>query len=259
MPFTGAHPAIFLPFLRSGMVSATGLIAGSIAPDFEYFLRMHTGNTISHDWPGVFLFDLPVGLGIALLFHQVIRQPLLENLPSFLQRRFHKVWTLDFRGYLKEHPVQFFLCLLTGILSHIGWDIITHNSRFIQGLAFYQETYLTIGKTKYPLFYVLQQISTFIGFSLVILYVMLMPADRSTLSYSSDRRFWPILVSIALALFLIRFLLTGWKFDLGNVVVSVISSLMAGLMISSFLTRRRAAGLRRMYGVEGQKAADIRK
>lgn len=227
------------------MVSATGLIAGSIAPDFEYFLRMHTGHTISHAWPGVFLFDLPVGIGIALLFHQVIRQPLLENLPVFLQQRLHNVWTTDFLWYLKEHPVRFVLCLLIGILSHIGWDTLTHNSHLVQQFTLYQETYLTIGKTNYPLFYVLQQVSTFMGLTLVILYILLMPKDRRDFSYRRDRRFWPILVSTAVGLFMFRFLLTGWEFDLGNIVVSIVSSLMAGLIISCFFAGRNPEGVQR--------------
>ena len=227
------------------MVSATGLIAGSIAPDFEYFLRMHTGNTISHAWPGVFLFDLPVGIGIALLFHQVIRQPLLENLPVFLQQRLQNVWTTDFLWYLKEHPFRFVLCLLIGILSHIGWDTLTHNSHLVQQFSLYQETYLTIGKTNYPLFYVLQQVSTFMGLTLVILYILLMPKDRSDFSHRRDRRFWPILVSTAVGLFMFRFLLTGWEFDLGNTVVSAVSSLMAGLILSCFLARRSTEGVQK--------------
>ena len=245
MPFTGAHPAVFLPFLRSGMVSATGLIAGSIAPDFEYFLRMHTGNTISHAWSGVFLFDMPVGIGIALLFHQVIRQPLLENLPVFLQQRLHNVWTTDFLCSLKEHPFRFVFCLLTGILSHIGWDTLTHNSHLVQEFNLYQETYLRIGKTNYPLFYVLQQVSTIIGLALVILYIVMMPKDCSDFSYPRDRRFWPILILTAIGLFMIRFLLTGWEFDLGNVVVSAVSSLMAGVVVSGLVVRRSPAGIRR--------------
>lgn len=245
MPFTGSHPAVFLPFLRSGMVSATGLIAGSVAPDFEYFLRMQTGNSISHAWPGIILFDVPIGLGIALLFHQLIRKPLLENLPGFLQRRFHRVWTLDFRWYLKEHPVRFFLCLLTGILSHIGWDTLTHNSHVVRGISLYQEIYLPIGETNYPLFYVLQQVSTFAGLLLVMLYVLLMPQDRFEFLYQRDRRFWPTLVVTATCLFTVRFLVVNWEFDLGNVVVSAVSSLMAGVIVSSLVIRWRPAKVQR--------------
>ncbi len=39
MPFTFAHPAAVLPFMKkqSKYISVTALILGSMAPDFEYF------------------------------------------------------------------------------------------------------------------------------------------------------------------------------------------------------------------------------
>ena len=42
MPFTFSHPAIVLPLVRKSghWFSATGLIIGSLTPDFEYFMRM---------------------------------------------------------------------------------------------------------------------------------------------------------------------------------------------------------------------------
>jgi hypothetical protein len=42
MPFTFAHPAIVLPLkhLPKRWYSLTGLIIGSMTPDFEYFIRM---------------------------------------------------------------------------------------------------------------------------------------------------------------------------------------------------------------------------
>ncbi|WP_262496247.1 DUF4184 family protein [Flavobacterium piscis] len=39
MPFTFSHPAIILPlkYLPKNWISLTGLIIGSLTPDFEYF------------------------------------------------------------------------------------------------------------------------------------------------------------------------------------------------------------------------------
>lgn len=245
MPFTGAHPAIFLPFLRHRKISATALIAGSVAPDFEYFLRMQTGNHISHSLPGIFLFDMPVGLALALIFHLLIRQPLLNNLPEFLRKRLIKVWTLDFLWYLRQHPFRFVICLIAGILSHIGWDSLTHNSILVRSLDIYQTIYLTIGKTNYPLFYVLQQFSTFGGLTLVAVYLMMMPQHQNQDAGQYDRRFWPLMIVCASVIFSIRFQMVGWKLDLGNAVVSAVSALMAGLLISCITASRAARGLRK--------------
>ena len=68
MPFTFAHPAIVLPLLKkkySRYFSATGLIVGSMAPDFEAFIGFRKEKIYSHNWLGVFWFDLPLALIIA--------------------------------------------------------------------------------------------------------------------------------------------------------------------------------------------------
>ena len=57
MPFTFSHPAIILPLkkLPKKYISMTGLIVGSIAPDFEYFLRMKS--KYSHTMSGILWYD----------------------------------------------------------------------------------------------------------------------------------------------------------------------------------------------------------
>ena len=53
MPFTPAHTALVLPFIQKRYLSATGLIAGSVAPDFEYFFKMSTNGVHGHTIPGL--------------------------------------------------------------------------------------------------------------------------------------------------------------------------------------------------------------
>ena len=54
MPFTFSHPAIVLPlkYLPKKWFSFTGLIIGSMTPDFEYFLRMKVKSDYSHTLNG---------------------------------------------------------------------------------------------------------------------------------------------------------------------------------------------------------------
>lgn len=85
MPFTFSHPAIVLPlaFLPKKIISITGLIIGSLTPDFEYFIRMKLSSEYSHTISGVFLFDLPLGIILTFLFHGIVRNKLIDNLPRF--------------------------------------------------------------------------------------------------------------------------------------------------------------------------------
>ena len=98
MPFTPAHPAIVLPFLKikPERVSATALVIGSIAPDFEYFFKMSVSGQHSHTLLGILYFDIPVTIGLAFLFHGVVKRNLIANLPAFFQYRFQPILQLEF-------------------------------------------------------------------------------------------------------------------------------------------------------------------
>lgn len=129
MPFTFAHPAIVLPLFSKTTrryVSATGLVVGSMAPDFESFIRMGRYKYFSHRWLGVLCFDLPLAFIIALTFHFIVRDALIQNLPAPLRERFEKWRYFDFKNYLKQHLLIFIVSLLVGICSHLLWDAMTH-------------------------------------------------------------------------------------------------------------------------------------
>lgn len=81
MPFTFAHPAIILPlpFLNKRWFSLTGLIIGSMIPDFEYFIRMRIQSIYSHTLAGIFWFDLPLALLISFIFHNKVKNLLFQN------------------------------------------------------------------------------------------------------------------------------------------------------------------------------------
>ncbi|MCO6555060.1 hypothetical protein A9G26_00655 [Gilliamella sp. Bim1-2] len=87
MPFTFAHPAIILPlYKKPHLFSMTALIIDSMALDFEYFLIMEVKSALSHSLAGIFLFDLPMTLVIAYIFHFIIRNVLIKNLPNFFYK-----------------------------------------------------------------------------------------------------------------------------------------------------------------------------
>jgi hypothetical protein len=88
MPFTFSHPAIVIPLAAKKIrLSATGLIVGSMAPDFEYFIRMKNVSRYSHTAMGLFWFDLPLALLLCFIYHLIVRNSLFDNLPAFLKER----------------------------------------------------------------------------------------------------------------------------------------------------------------------------
>lgn len=130
MPFTLFHPALvlparYLPAKWKQYFSITGLITGSIAPDFEKFIQMHSGNTYSHTLAGAFGFDLPMSVLLALLFHVVVKDTLISYLPTAaLVARFSVYKNQRWR--LQQHYVVVLMSMLIGIFSHLVLDSATH-------------------------------------------------------------------------------------------------------------------------------------
>lgn len=240
MPFTPGHPAIILPLIRSRYVSATGLIVGSMSPDFEYFFRMSVLGIHGHTTAGLFYFDVPVTIVVALIFHLIVKRNFISNLPGFLQMRFQDTLRLDFATYLREHWVVFLLSATTGAASHIFWDSFTHNDRFFVRLFadLYDNTYVLFQGANYPLFYVLQQISTVVGLSIVGLYILLKKPGH-TIEISIPRvGYWLLVLAVSVAVLRLRFFIQPSDYNLGNVVVSAITGLMIGSILCGFINFR---------------------
>ena len=74
MPYPFAHPAAVLPMGRFGVPSA--LAIGSIAPDLWHFAPL-VDRAHSHGADALLWFCLPVGVAAYLLFHLVLKAPLI--------------------------------------------------------------------------------------------------------------------------------------------------------------------------------------
>ncbi len=122
MPFTFSHPAIVLPLknIFGKWVSLTGLIIGSLTPDFEYFIRMKIQSSYSHTITGTLWFNLPLGILLCFAFHNIVKRPLIENTPNFIQSRMT----------IKQNWIIVSLSIIIGAYSHIFWDSFTHSNTF---------------------------------------------------------------------------------------------------------------------------------
>ena len=236
MPFTPAHPAVILPLIRWRYFSATGLIVGSLSPDFEYFFKMSVNAIHSHSRAGLFYFDLPVTIVLAILFHQLVKVNLIGNLPAILQKRFQDTLHFNFLKYLKNNWWIFLYSSIIGAGSHLVWDSFTHNGRFFtrQFSTIYEGTSVPFDGINYPLFYVLQQISTTVGLIIVTLYVVFKkPAQYGELM-KPRISYWLLVFAIGIVVLRLRFFY-GSDYNLGNVVVSSITGLLIGVVCCGFI------------------------
>jgi hypothetical protein len=128
VPFTVSHAAAALPFRKLKPIWPA-LVIGTLAPDFEYFLRLSDEDRTGHHFPGVVTFSLPLALLVFWLFEAFVREPIMELLPVGVQRRLPSP--------AKSNPKMWktfaivFGWIVCGIATHLAWDWCTHPHTWI--------------------------------------------------------------------------------------------------------------------------------
>ncbi|NDK57388.1 DUF4184 family protein [Pontibacter fetidus] len=240
MPFTFSHPAIVLPlrYLPKKHVSLTGLIVGSVVPDFEKFINMGPGNTLSHNWMGVFLFDLPLGLLLCFLFHGLVRNPLIEHLPTFISKRFQHLKSFIWIRHFRLNYLIVILSILFGAITHIGWDSMTHKQGLIVRLIPAITNEVTIVGFVHPIFSILDILSTLIGGLYVFITISNLPVKVQRMHNTHYKSlFWIIVLLTALAIMFMRIgvgLSHLWHWEL---VITSISALLGGILVASVFVK----------------------
>ncbi|MBN9383913.1 MAG: DUF4184 family protein [Chitinophagaceae bacterium] len=200
MPFTVAHIAAVLPFKKRTpqSFSFTGLIIGSMVPDFEYFARMTLYGHYGHTFSGILIFDMPMGVLLYFLYHAVVRRQLISHLPGHLYAKFSDDVDVDWKTYSRRHFLLILLSLLTGIMTHLLWDGFTHDEEYV--VARYIPLLLMdihIAGFSFPLHSLLQGFSSIAGMVILFFFIYRMPAGAGvqTLSRRELLRFW-LMISI---------------------------------------------------------------
>ena len=150
MPFTPSHAVVALPFIRTPLVPAA-IAIGAMAPDLPLFVRglpLHYGRTHDFGWIPA---TLALALVLLLVWRAVLRPAVRELSPAWLALRLPGEWdagalgavrdTLAITGRSEEHAPQrwrvslggmllLLVSLLLGIVTHIVWDLFTHEGRW---------------------------------------------------------------------------------------------------------------------------------
>jgi membrane-bound metal-dependent hydrolase YbcI (DUF457 family) len=138
VPFTLSHAVVALPFVRTPLVPAA-IAVGAMTPDLPLFVRTGIPTYgFTHS-----LVALPVTVVVAfvllLVWRCVLRPAAAELSPRWLAERLPRTWGRGPRGALREtlggtRPSASALGLLAlslalGVVSHIVWDLFTHEGR----------------------------------------------------------------------------------------------------------------------------------
>lgn len=240
MPFTFAHPAIVLPFIYvpRKWISMTALIIGSIMPDAEAYLRMYSEKEITHSWTGFFLFGLPFGLLLTFVFHNIVRNPLINNLPGFLYQRFSRFTKFNWNKRFINHWPVIILSLIIGGASHFVWDSFSHfDGWFINKYPRLKgNIYFFGGMLEIP--FLIQYVNSFVGVTLIVIFVAALPRAKESKSSVHSTKFWISVLTTAILIFLVRTIYVP-KNTRDDILIGITSSLVYALVLIAFVFPKR--------------------
>lgn len=243
MPFTFSHPALVLPltYLPRHWFSLTGLVIGSLTPDFEYFLRMRIQSDYSHTISGLFWFDIPLGILLTFLYHNIARNGLIHNLPFVLKSRLFRFTRFDWTLHFKAHWLVVSVSILIGAASHLLWDSFTHESGyFVSTFPRLLRTTELVGQ-EIPVFKILQHGSSFIGGLIVLIALFKLPVDLNV-SRQTSTRYWFIAIFLTFVIVIIR-IVVGLDIRLyGHLIATIISAGLIALTTTPLITGKRITG-----------------
>lgn len=246
MPFSFAHPVAVLPIKHKWkkQFDLTGLVLGSIAPDFEYFIKFKPEALIGHGLTGFLLLNLPLCIVFAFLFHRVIKKPLITCLPKPFDKGYkylaEKVWKI--RGF--KELLIFIYSSLIGMLTHVFWDAFTHeNGRFVVWFPVLARE-VEFMEYSIPIYKFLQHGSTLIGGLAILIFILrLRRTESQTRSIPTRCKllyyFTTLFAGIAFVVSGFCFSLIKLKFEYrGVIVVTFINGLFFGCLFISCVFNR---------------------
>ncbi|RAV04969.1 DUF4184 family protein [Paenibacillus sp. YN15] len=239
MPFTFSHPIYALPlkYISPKKLNVTGLVLGSMAPDFEYFIMLEPYSRIGHSILGLIAQALPLSILLAFIFHRVVKEQMAIHLPSMFslnRRAYHAI--REWKLYSTNDWIIFLLSITVGFFSHIALDAFTHNQGyFVIHLSFLRETYWGL-----PLFKILQHSLSLLGLLLIFIFMAIYllktsPVSNKALNTTMKQKllFWLAAIACSIIVTGLKLLFTPSKNIIGILVVAPISGLMLGIALIS--------------------------
>ena len=207
MPFTLSHAAAALPFRKFKPIWPA-LVMGTFAPDLQYFILLSDEDRSGHRFPDVLLFTLPVALVTLWLFEWIVKRPIIELLPTGLQRRLQdKVEPLSFTGWRQFGLVVLWVCI--GITTHLVWDQFTHSYSWLPGQwAWLKKSVPVPFLHPMTLAKVLQHTSTVVGLAILLAWLFAWYRRTPPLPITDSREFpGPVKLAIVFGMGMVALLI----------------------------------------------------
>ncbi|MBS6508131.1 MAG: DUF4184 family protein [Paraclostridium bifermentans] len=235
MPFTLAHPAVVI-FSKNKNFNLLGLILGSMAPDFIYFLLFNPSSNLGHTILGFVILNLPICFLLNYLILKFIKNPFIINLPSKICNYYTYLINYDFNFKSTKDIFVFTYSCIVGMLTHIIWDAFTHKTGyFVVNINILKESIHILGY-QVPFFKLLQHGSTLLGFFVILYYFYTIRRYSNKYIRSNKFQYHLTAISIQILIIILSYLIFK-NFGIGRFVVTFINGLFLGYLTSSIIYR----------------------
>lgn len=235
MPFTLAHPAVVI-FSKNKNFNLLGLILGSMAPDFIYFLLFNPSSNLGHTLLGFIILNLPICFLLNYLILKFIKNPFIINLPYKICNYYIYLINYDFNFKSPKDIFVFTYSCIVGMLTHIIWDAFTHKTGyFVVNINLLKESIHILGY-QVPFFKLLQHGSTLLGFFVILYYFYTIRRYSNKYIRSNKFQYHLIAISIQILIIILSYLIFK-NFGIGRLVVTFINGLFLGYLTSSIIYR----------------------
>ena len=240
MPFTFSHPALILPITMSNnRFSTTAIIIGSIVPDFEFFFQLREVPNIGHHFFGFFVFYIPMAIFFCYIYHNILRNPLIENLPIYFQNKCARTYDFDWNGFVFQNFFIFLFSLILGIFSHLIIDEFTHHDGQLVALLPMLKANIYLASKPFPVFYLLQIALSIFG--LVSLFQIIVKSANQTLLNQEigkkNQWYWCIFAILFLCILVLRISFFSQYNNFWSLVMAFFGCLSYSWIITSIIIK----------------------
>ena len=212
---------------------------GSMAPDFEYFIRMKGFSRYSHTWTGLFWFDVPLSIILLFIFHNLVRDTLIENLPFSFNVRLSAFQNFNWNKYFQENIAVVIVSLVIGVASHLVWDDFTHTGGYFVRVIPFLNGDVNLFNHNISIAEILQYVCSAIGLLVMLLVIFKLPEGKNT-KKDNIFSFWLVVAVITVSVFNLR-IIAGRMFHFEiyseDIIVSIISAGLIGITLLCIFLR----------------------
>lgn len=167
MPWTFAHPAAAVLVRRCGGASwpLSGLVVGSLSPDFGYYVGAFGLATHAHSLRGTVEVCVPSAC-VVLLIVLRLRGLLVAPVPQPHRRALEGLPSPSLRSL--ADIARMLAAVWVGAMTHVAWDSFTHASgAMVQVIAPLRHVLFALSGRTFATYNILQHVGTLVGIAVI--------------------------------------------------------------------------------------------